>query len=60
MVQDHTTAEDVGQLAQAAGVKELVLTHLIPGREEPDSIYVESARKFFSGPVRVARDLASY
>lgn len=60
MVQDHTTAEDVGRLAQAAGVKEVVLTHLIPGREEPNSIYVDGARKYFQGPVRVARDLESY
>lgn len=60
MIQDHTTAEDVGRLAQAAGVKEVVLTHLIPGRGEPDSLFIDSARKFYQGPVRVARDSMSY
>lgn len=57
MVQDHTTAEDVGRLAHDAGVKEVVLTHLVPGRSEPDSRYIEGVRKHFQGPVRVARDL---
>jgi len=60
MVQDHTTAEDVGRLARDAGVKEVVLTHLIPGREEPDSIFIEGVRKHFQGPVRVARDLMAF
>ncbi|MFS2162543.1 MBL fold metallo-hydrolase [Variovorax sp. Varisp62] len=60
MVQDHTTAEDVGRLAQAAGVKEVVLTHLIPGRGEPDSLFIDAVRKFYQGPVHVARDLMSY
>lgn len=60
MVQDHTTAEDVGRMARDAGVKEVVLTHLIPGREEPDSIFIEGVRKHFQGPVRVARDLMAF
>lgn len=57
MVEDHTTAEDVGRLAQAAGVREVVLTHLIPGRGEPDAVYLEPLRKHYKGPARVARDL---
>jgi len=60
MVEDHTTAEDIGRLAQEAGVKEVVLTHLIPGRGEPDSTYLEPLRKHFKGPARVARDLMSF
>lgn len=60
MVQDHTTAEDIGRLAQAAGVKQVVLTHLIPGRGEPDSLFVDGVRKHFSGPTSVARDLQSF
>lgn len=60
MVQDHTTAEDVGQLAQDAAVTEVVLTHLIPGREEPESLFVDGVRKHFKGPVRVARDLMTF
>jgi ribonuclease BN (tRNA processing enzyme) len=60
MVQDHTTAEDVGRLAQEAGVKEVVLTHVIPGRDEPESLFVDGVRKHFQGPVRVARDLMTF
>jgi ribonuclease BN (tRNA processing enzyme) len=31
MREDHTTAEEVGRVANAAAVKMLVLTHLVPG-----------------------------
>ena len=60
MRDEHTTAEDVGRLAAAAGVKQLVLSHIIPGQDEPDSVYLEPARKHFKGPVTVARDLMSF
>jgi ribonuclease BN (tRNA processing enzyme) len=60
MVQDHTTAEDVGRLAKEAGVKEVVLTHLIPGRGESDALFLDAVRKHFHGPARVARDLMTF
>jgi ribonuclease BN (tRNA processing enzyme) len=60
MEDEHTVAEDVGRLAAAAGVKKLVLTHVIPGREEPDTTYIDPVRKHFNGPVVVARDLAAF
>jgi len=60
MEEEHTTAEDVGRLAQAAGVKQLVLSHIIPGREEPDSVYLEPVRRHYLGPVTVARDLMAF
>src|SRR4051812_45696823 len=60
MVEDHTTAEDVGRLAQEAGVKEVVLTHLVPGREEADTVFTDGVRKSFKGPVKVARDLMNF
>ncbi|AOW12043.1 MBL fold metallo-hydrolase [Hydrogenophaga crassostreae] len=60
MRDEHTTAEDVGRLAKAAGVKQLVLTHIIPGQEEPDSTYLDPAKKHYDGPVTVARDLMSF
>src|SRR5689334_18277994 len=31
LVASHTTTEDVGRIAQAAGVKRLVLSHFVPG-----------------------------
>ena len=55
----HTTAEDAGRLAQMAGVKTLVLSHLIPA-EDPavtDQMWTDAARTHFRGTVIVARDL---
>jgi ribonuclease BN (tRNA processing enzyme) len=60
MRDDHTTAEDVGRLAKAAGVKHVVLNHIIPGASEPDSVYLEPVKRQYSGPVTVARDLMSF
>lgn len=60
MREEHTTAEDVGRLAKAAGVKQLVLNHVIPGQSEPDSVYIDPVRKHYDGPVTVARDLMSF
>lgn len=60
MAQDHTEAEDIGRLAQAAKVKKVVLTHILPGADEPDSVYAEGVRKHYDGPVVVARDLMSF
>lgn len=60
MRDEHTTAEDVGRLAKAAGVKELVLNHVIPGADEPDSVYLDPIKKHYDGPTTVARDLMSF
>ena len=57
MTEEHTVPEDVGLLAKAAGVKKVILTHLVPGGDEPDTRYTDGVRKHFSGPVEVARDL---
>ena len=51
----HTSAEEAGQLAARAGVKKLVLTHLIPGNA--DETFRERAGKAFQGEVVVGRDL---
>ena len=57
--QDHLTPTEVGKLAAAAGVKQVVLTHLGPGADgETDlSGYTRGLGTYYSGPVRVARDL---
>jgi ribonuclease BN (tRNA processing enzyme) len=55
----HTTAEEAGRTAAAAGVGTLVLSHLIPA-EDPavtDEMWTRAARQHFSGRVVVARDL---
>jgi ribonuclease BN (tRNA processing enzyme) len=58
MRQDHLTPAAVGELAAAAGVKEVVLTHLVPGEDAETSTdgYVEGIAARFKGPVHVARD----
>jgi ribonuclease BN (tRNA processing enzyme) len=55
----HTTAEDAGRVAQAAAVKTLVLSHLVPA-EDPavtDALWVNAARTHFRGRVIVGKDL---
>ena len=55
----HTTAEDAGRVAQAAGVGTLVLSHLVPA-EDPgvsEELWIEAARRHFRGRVILGRDL---
>jgi ribonuclease BN (tRNA processing enzyme) len=55
---DHMTPADVGRLAAGAKVKSVVLTHLVPGRDEERSSagYTNRLREFYRGPVTVAFD----
>ena len=55
----HTTAEDVGRVAAAAGVRMLVLSHLIPAEdpEVTEEMWVSAARRHFDGRIVVAKDL---
>jgi len=55
---DHTPAEDVGRIAQEAGVKTLVLSHLTPAIDSiSDDIWRAPAAKRFKGEIIVAKDL---
>lgn len=52
------TVEQAGEVAQAAGVKTLVLTHFVPGNDAvPEQVFVEQARKSFTGEIIAGRDL---
>ena len=52
------TVEQAGEVAQAAGVKTLVLSHFVPGNGAvPDQVFVDEARKAFSGEIIAGRDL---
>ncbi len=55
----HTSAEDAGRIAQAAGVKTLVLSHLVPAEdpEVTDEMWIDAARVHFRGRVIVGKDL---
>jgi len=55
----HTNAEDAGRVAQAAGVKTLVLSHLIPPEdpEVTDQMWIDAASAHFGGTIIVGKDL---
>jgi len=58
MKADHSPVEDVGRIAREAGVKTLVLSHLVPGIDGiQDETWRDAAAKYFKGDIRVARDL---
>lgn len=59
IVAHHTAVEDAGRVAEAAGVKTLVLSHLVPS-EDPlvtDEMWLEAAHRTFHGQVIVGHDL---
>jgi ribonuclease BN (tRNA processing enzyme) len=62
VVETHSTTEDVGKMAAEAGVRMVVLNHLLPGGNAqrggpiPDSRYIDAVRKFFPGEVVVGAD----
>ena len=58
IVATHTPLEDAGRMAAEAGVRTLVLTHLVPGALDPlpDDTYLAQARKTFRGDVVLGRD----
>lgn len=60
--QDHLSPEDVGRLAARAGVKEVVLTHLVPAVPDKDlqRVFVDGVKRFYFGKVVVASDLATF
>jgi len=58
IVGTHTPLEDAGRMAAEAGVRTLVLTHIIPGALDPlpDDAYLAPVRKVFRGAVLLGRD----
>jgi ribonuclease BN (tRNA processing enzyme) len=59
LLASHTTAEEVGRIATAAGVKMLVLTHFVPGGEPaiPDEVWRDAVKPHFAGELIVGHDL---
>ena len=55
----HTAVEDCGRVATAAGVKTLVLSHLVPPDDSivTEEMWATAARAHFKGTVIVGRDL---
>ncbi|MBS0280562.1 MAG: MBL fold metallo-hydrolase [Proteobacteria bacterium] len=59
LIASHTSTEDVGRIATEAGVKTLVLSHLVPGGPPiiPDQVWYDAVRPHFQGQLVVGRDL---
>jgi len=58
---EHSTPEEVGRVAQAAGVKMVVLSHLVTGpKAQADEAYSQAVGKLYKGPVIVAHDLMEF
>ena len=59
IIDSHTSVEDCGRVAAAAGVKTLVLSHLVPVDDPTvtDAMWIQAARAHFDGEIILARDL---
>ena len=58
LLRSHSTTQQVGLVAARAGVRKLVLSHLVPADPTiTDEMWLEGVRKNFSGPAVVGRDL---
>ncbi|WP_328529190.1 MBL fold metallo-hydrolase [Nocardioides sp. NBC_00368] len=58
LINAHTTIDEVGPIAEAAGVRTLVLNHLVPANWPEHKFH--RAQKNFSGLVVVGRDLDEF
>jgi ribonuclease BN (tRNA processing enzyme) len=60
IIDSHTPVEEVGRVAAAAGVKTLVLSHLVPAEDDrlTDQMWIDLAGANFKGKmIIVAKDL---
>lgn len=59
LLASHTTASQAGEIAAAAGVKRLLLSHFVPGGDAgvTDADWAVPAKRAFGGELIVGRDL---
>lgn len=61
LIDSHTSPQDAGRIAAAAGVKLLVLNHFVPGDLPlPEEAWLEGVRETYAGPVVAGRDLMEF
>ena len=60
MAEGHLSPDDVGQLAEGAAVKSVILSHLTWKADDDYSNWVDAVKKHFSGPVFIAKDLKEF
>jgi ribonuclease BN (tRNA processing enzyme) len=60
MTQGHLSPAVIGQMANRAGVKTVVLTHLTSKPDDDYTPWVNEVKKYFLGQVLVAKDLMEF
>ena len=62
MVEEHITTDEVGKMAERAGVKTVILTHLPATTDFKDEYkrFAEQVKKVYSGQVLIAKDLMEF
>jgi ribonuclease BN (tRNA processing enzyme) len=56
----HTAPRDIGRIAQAAGARKLLLSHLNPTIDDARAAVLASIRESYRGSIEFARDGSSY
>lgn len=58
----HTSAEDVGRIAQTANVKSLILNHFVPPDDKSltDQVWLDAVKNTFSGNIIIGKDLLQF
>ncbi len=59
MISHHSSTLDIAAIARNAGVKKLVLTHLVPSIAPTDAaerVFAQGMSEIYTGPIVVARD----
>jgi len=57
----HMSPRDIGEMATRARVKAVVLTHLTPRTGNDDySAWADEVKKYYDGPVSIAKDLMAF
>ncbi|MGA8612791.1 MAG: MBL fold metallo-hydrolase [Xanthobacteraceae bacterium] len=62
MHEEHVTPEDIGKMAAKAAVKAVVMSHLGATVDPNDDYqrYIDEAKKYYSGPITIAKDLMKF
>jgi len=58
IMQYHTSPEDAAKIAKEAGVRHLLLTHIMPPLPASNlkAAFLGDARKFYQGPITIGED----
>ena len=59
MMEYHATTIEVAEIARKAGVRKLVLTHLVPSIppvDQAEQLFIQGMADIFNGPIIIARD----